>query len=184
MYTLTLSNYFLWNTVASKQCFIAQLSMYSFQSIHFVSEMVDLPAKKKKRQSGLPMSSRNAVGLLNELRTGVEFTLVAQTGPVHCPVFTMAVTVRYRNFQLFTLRFQWESDWFTEACHGTSMDTFYEWSCINLVGWISRVKRHRMSPRPFLIDEVSGYVTYTQTSNTKYLFIYGNNCSSFCFSTV
>lgn len=88
--------------------------------------MVDLPAKKKKRQSGLPMSSRNAVGLLNELRTGVEFTLVAQTGPVHCPVFTMAVTVRYRNIQLFTLRFQWVSDWFTEACHGTSMDTFYE----------------------------------------------------------
>lgn len=81
--------------------------------------MVDLPAKKKKRQSGLPMSSRNAVGLLNELRTGVEFTLVAQTGPVHCPVFTMAVTVRYRNIQLFTLRFQWESYWFTEACHGT-----------------------------------------------------------------
>lgn len=171
MYTLTLSNYFLWNTVASKHCFIAQLSIYSFQSIHFVSEMVDLPAKKKKRQSGLPMSSRNAVGLLNELRTGVEFTLVAQTGPVHCPVFTMAVTVRYRNIQLFTR-------------HGTSTDTFYEWSCINLVGWISRVKRHRMSPRLFVIDEVTGYVTYTQTSNTKYLFIYGNNCSSLYFSTV
>lgn len=128
MYALTLSNYFFWNTVASKQCFIAQLSIFSFQSILFVSEMVDLPAKKKKRQSGLPMSSRNAVGLLNELRTGVEFTLVAQTGPVHCPVFTMAVTVRYRNIQLFTFRFQWESDWFTEACHGTSMDTFYEWT--------------------------------------------------------
>lgn len=63
--------------------------------------MVDLPAKKKKRQSGLPMSSRNAVGLLNELRTGVEFTLVAQAGPVHCPVFTMAVTVRYCYIQLF-----------------------------------------------------------------------------------
>lgn len=128
LYILTSSNYFFWNTAASKQCFIAQLSIFSFQSIHFVSEMVDLPAKKKKRQSGLPMSSRNAVGLLNELRTGVEFTLVAQTGPVHCPVFTMAVTVRNRNIQLFTLRFQWESDKFTEAWHGTSMDTSYEWT--------------------------------------------------------
>lgn len=79
--------------------------------------MVDLPPKKKKRQSGLPMSSRNAVGLLNELRTGVEFTLVAQSGPVHCPVFTMAVTVCYCYIKLFTLRFQWECDWFTKACH-------------------------------------------------------------------
>jgi len=43
-------------------------------------------------------SSKNALMLLHELKPSVEYKLVAQTGPSHRPIFTMAVEV---NGQVF-----------------------------------------------------------------------------------
>uniref|UniRef100_A0A1B6EQA6 DRBM domain-containing protein n=2 Tax=Cuerna arida TaxID=1464854 RepID=A0A1B6EQA6_9HEMI len=51
----------------------------------------DSPARKKKKHSGISPLPRNAVCVLNEMRPGLEYKLVSQTGPVHCPIFTMSV---------------------------------------------------------------------------------------------
>lgn len=57
------------------------------------------PAKKKKKSNGgllgitFPMTPKNPVALLNELRQNLTFDLISQTGPVHAPVFTMKVVV-------------------------------------------------------------------------------------------
>uniref|UniRef100_A0A1B6LXN9 Uncharacterized protein n=1 Tax=Graphocephala atropunctata TaxID=36148 RepID=A0A1B6LXN9_9HEMI len=51
----------------------------------------DSPARKKKKHSGISPLPRNAVCVLNEMRPGLEYKLVLQTGPVHCPIFTMSV---------------------------------------------------------------------------------------------
>jgi len=52
----------------------------------------DSPAKKKKkRHSGVVALPRNAAAVINEMRPGLEYKLVSQTGPVHCPIFTMSV---------------------------------------------------------------------------------------------
>ncbi|KAG8326577.1 Double-stranded RNA-specific editase B2 [Homalodisca vitripennis] len=51
----------------------------------------DSPARKKKKHSGITSLPRNAVCVLNEMRPGLEYKLVSQTGPVHCPIFTMSV---------------------------------------------------------------------------------------------
>lgn len=53
------------------------------------------PARKRKRRNGstIPMP-KNAVCLLNELRPGLLYETISQTGPVHCPIFTISVKVR------------------------------------------------------------------------------------------
>ncbi|XP_078541403.1 interleukin enhancer-binding factor 3 isoform X3 [Lissotriton helveticus] len=56
------------------------------------------PSKKKKRvqkkedKPDPPMGS-NALMRLNQLRPGLQYRLVSQTGPVHAPLFTMAVDI-------------------------------------------------------------------------------------------
>lgn len=58
---------------------------------------------KKKRKSMLSIADvssilpKNPVSLLNELRQGLVYDLVSQTGPVHAPVFTMHVLVSCLN---------------------------------------------------------------------------------------
>jgi dsRNA-specific ribonuclease len=44
-------------------------------------------------------SSKNALMLLHELKPSVEYKLVAQTGPSHRPIFTMAVEVNGHVFE-------------------------------------------------------------------------------------
>ena len=44
-------------------------------------------------------SSKNALMLLHELKPSVEYKLVAQTGPSHRPIFTMAVEVNGQVFE-------------------------------------------------------------------------------------
>jgi hypothetical protein len=44
-------------------------------------------------------SSKNALMLLHELKPSVEYKLVAQTGPSHRPIFTMAVEVNGQIFE-------------------------------------------------------------------------------------
>uniref|UniRef100_A0A8C9SPS0 Adenosine deaminase RNA specific B1b n=1 Tax=Scleropages formosus TaxID=113540 RepID=A0A8C9SPS0_SCLFO len=53
--------------------------------------------KKRKKTPG-PVLPKNALMQLNEIRPGLQYKLLSQTGPVHAPVFAMTVEV---NGQLF-----------------------------------------------------------------------------------
>nr|XP_015813286.2 double-stranded RNA-specific editase 1 isoform X1 [Nothobranchius furzeri] len=53
--------------------------------------------KKHKKVSG-PSLTKNALVQLNEIRPGLQYKLLSQTGPIHAPVFVMTVEV---NGQLF-----------------------------------------------------------------------------------
>ncbi|KAJ3584070.1 hypothetical protein NHX12_014566 [Muraenolepis orangiensis] len=53
--------------------------------------------KKRKRAPG-PVLPKNALMQLNEIKPGLQYKLLSQTGPVHAPVFVMTVEV---NGQLF-----------------------------------------------------------------------------------
>nr|CAD7404858.1 unnamed protein product [Timema cristinae] len=51
-----------------------------------------LPARKKRKKSVSAQSQpKNAVCALNELRPGLAYTTVDQSGPVHAPTFTVSV---------------------------------------------------------------------------------------------
>ncbi len=43
--------------------------------------------------------SKNALMLLHELKPSIEYKLLAQTGPSHRPIFTMAVEINGQIFQ-------------------------------------------------------------------------------------
>ncbi|XP_034533614.1 double-stranded RNA-specific editase 1-like [Notolabrus celidotus] len=53
--------------------------------------------KKRKKVSG-PILPKNGLMQLNEIKPGLQYKLLSQTGPVHAPVFVMTVEV---NGQLF-----------------------------------------------------------------------------------
>lgn len=46
-----------------------------------------------------PPQSMNALMRLNQLKPGLQYKLISQTGPVHVPVFTMAVEVDGKTFE-------------------------------------------------------------------------------------
>uniref|UniRef100_A0A671SIQ7 Adenosine deaminase RNA specific B1b n=1 Tax=Sinocyclocheilus anshuiensis TaxID=1608454 RepID=A0A671SIQ7_9TELE len=53
--------------------------------------------KKRKKMPG-PVLPKNALMQLNEIKPGLQYKMLSQTGPVHAPVFVMTVEV---NGQLF-----------------------------------------------------------------------------------
>ncbi|CAC5410961.1 ADARB [Mytilus coruscus] len=57
------------------------------------------PVNKKKRKANGPAPPKNALMQLNELKPGLEFKFVSQTGLVHAPVFTMSVEVNGMAFE-------------------------------------------------------------------------------------
>ncbi|XP_036380803.1 interleukin enhancer-binding factor 3a isoform X1 [Megalops cyprinoides] len=64
------------------------------------------PNKKKKKlqkkspdEKSEPPQAMNALMRLNQLKPGLQYRLVSQTGPVHVPVFTMAVEVDGKSFE-------------------------------------------------------------------------------------
>ncbi|KAF7220555.1 interleukin enhancer-binding factor 3 homolog isoform X2 [Nothobranchius furzeri] len=64
------------------------------------------PNKKKKKlqkksgeEKAEPPQAMNALMRLNQLKPGLQYKLISQTGPVHVPVFTMAVEVDGKNFE-------------------------------------------------------------------------------------
>ncbi|XP_035260780.1 interleukin enhancer-binding factor 3a isoform X1 [Anguilla anguilla] len=64
------------------------------------------PNKKKKKlqkkspeEKAEPAQAMNALMRLNQLKPGLQYRLVSQTGPVHVPVFTMAVEVDGKSYE-------------------------------------------------------------------------------------
>ncbi|XP_061086047.1 interleukin enhancer-binding factor 3a isoform X3 [Conger conger] len=64
------------------------------------------PNKKKKKlqkkspeEKAEPPQAMNALMRLNQLKPGLQYRLVSQTGPVHVPVFTMAVEVDGKSYE-------------------------------------------------------------------------------------
>ncbi|KAM6956978.1 interleukin enhancer-binding factor 3 homolog [Aplochiton taeniatus] len=64
------------------------------------------PNKKKKKlqkkspdEKSEPPQAMNALMRLNQLKPGLQYKLLSQTGPVHVPVFTMAVDVDGKTFE-------------------------------------------------------------------------------------
>ncbi|KAM8972490.1 interleukin enhancer-binding factor 3 [Pelodytes ibericus] len=62
------------------------------------------PSKKKKKiqkkdDKGEPPQAMNALMRLNQLKPGLQYKLLSQTGPVHAPIFTMSVEVDEKTFE-------------------------------------------------------------------------------------
>uniref|UniRef100_A0A8C5GT87 Interleukin enhancer binding factor 3 n=1 Tax=Gouania willdenowi TaxID=441366 RepID=A0A8C5GT87_GOUWI len=61
------------------------------------------PNKKKKKvqkkYKAEPPQAMNALMRLNQLKPGLPYKLISQTGPVHVPVFTMSVQVNGKTFE-------------------------------------------------------------------------------------
>ncbi|XP_056670524.1 double-stranded RNA-specific editase 1 [Monodelphis domestica] len=55
-------------------------------------------AKRRKKVPG-PVLPKNALMQLNEIKPGLQYQLLSQTGPVHAPVFVMAVEVNGQAFE-------------------------------------------------------------------------------------
>lgn len=60
----------------------------------FLYVMLSAPEEKTE-----PPQAMNALMRLNQLKPGLQYKLVSQTGPVHVPVFTMAVEVDGTTFE-------------------------------------------------------------------------------------
>lgn len=54
---------------------------------------------KAGEEKAEPAQSMNALMRLNQLKPGLQYKLISQTGPVHVPVFTMAVEVDGKTFE-------------------------------------------------------------------------------------
>ncbi|XP_021112062.1 double-stranded RNA-specific editase 1 [Heterocephalus glaber] len=54
---------------------------------------------KKRRKMPGPVLPKNALMQLNEIKPGLQYTLLSQTGPVHAPCFVMSVEVNGQVFE-------------------------------------------------------------------------------------
>uniref|UniRef100_A0A2K5UG64 Adenosine deaminase RNA specific B1 n=1 Tax=Macaca fascicularis TaxID=9541 RepID=A0A2K5UG64_MACFA len=54
---------------------------------------------KKRRRTPGPVLPKNALMQLNEIKPGLQYTLLSQTGPVHAPLFVMSVEVNGQVFE-------------------------------------------------------------------------------------
>uniref|UniRef100_A0A8C5GU79 Interleukin enhancer binding factor 3b n=1 Tax=Gouania willdenowi TaxID=441366 RepID=A0A8C5GU79_GOUWI len=55
--------------------------------------------KKSSEDKAEPPQAMNALMRLNQLKPGLPYKLISQTGPVHVPVFTMSVQVNGKTFE-------------------------------------------------------------------------------------
>ncbi|CAF98220.1 unnamed protein product, partial [Tetraodon nigroviridis] len=100
----TMSVCIWWLTDKSTLFFQHALRLSAFGQLHKVLGMDPLPSKMPKKprsetsieyteeKADLPQTM-NALMRLNQLKPGLQYKLVSQTGPVHVPVFTMSVEV-------------------------------------------------------------------------------------------
>uniref|UniRef100_A0AAR2KM06 Spermatid perinuclear RNA-binding protein n=1 Tax=Pygocentrus nattereri TaxID=42514 RepID=A0AAR2KM06_PYGNA len=89
------------------------LRLSAFGQLHKVLGMDPLPSKMPRKPksetpidyTGLlkeksePPQAMNALMRLNQLKPGLQYKLISQTGPVHVPVFTMAVEVDGKTYE-------------------------------------------------------------------------------------
>uniref|UniRef100_A0A8C7NHI4 Interleukin enhancer binding factor 3b n=1 Tax=Oncorhynchus mykiss TaxID=8022 RepID=A0A8C7NHI4_ONCMY len=91
------------------------LRLSAFGQLHKVLGMDPLPSKMPRkprsetpidytgkpgcRHKSEPPQAMNALMRLNQLKPGLQYKLLSQTGPVHVPVFTMAVEVDSKSFE-------------------------------------------------------------------------------------
>ncbi|XP_035138925.1 double-stranded RNA-specific editase 1 isoform X3 [Callithrix jacchus] len=54
---------------------------------------------KRRRKMPGPVLPKNALMQLNEIKPGLQYTLLSQTGPVHAPLFVMSVEVNGQVFE-------------------------------------------------------------------------------------
>uniref|UniRef100_A0A2K5CS27 Adenosine deaminase RNA specific B1 n=1 Tax=Aotus nancymaae TaxID=37293 RepID=A0A2K5CS27_AOTNA len=54
---------------------------------------------KRRRKTPGPVLPKNALMQLNEIKPGLQYTLLSQTGPVHAPLFVMSVEVNGQVFE-------------------------------------------------------------------------------------
>lgn len=54
---------------------------------------------KKRRRAPGPALPKNALMQLNEIKPGLQYTLLSQTGPVHAPLFVISVEVNGQVFE-------------------------------------------------------------------------------------
>lgn len=54
---------------------------------------------KKRRKTPGPVLPKNALMQLNEIKPGLQYMLLSQTGPVHAPLFVMSVEVNGQVFE-------------------------------------------------------------------------------------
>ncbi|XP_074245550.1 double-stranded RNA-specific editase 1 isoform X4 [Saimiri boliviensis] len=54
---------------------------------------------KRRRRTPGPVLPKNALMQLNEIKPGLQYTLLSQTGPVHAPLFVMSVEVNGQVFE-------------------------------------------------------------------------------------
>lgn len=57
-----------------------------------------LSIKRKKKNSVINVSQANAVAILNDLKNGLKYNVVEQSGPAHAPLFKVSVTVNSQEF--------------------------------------------------------------------------------------
>ncbi|XP_064644434.1 double-stranded RNA-specific editase 1-like isoform X2 [Lineus longissimus] len=57
------------------------------------------PRRKKRKKVPGPRLPKNALMQLNEIKPGLVFKMVTQSGPVHAPTFTMSVEVNGQTFE-------------------------------------------------------------------------------------
>ncbi|XP_072173490.1 double-stranded RNA-specific editase 1-like [Diadema setosum] len=57
------------------------------------------PRRKKKKTTPGPRLPKNALMQLNEIKPGLQYNTVSQTGPVHAPTFVVSVTVNDETFE-------------------------------------------------------------------------------------
>lgn len=55
--------------------------------------------KTAPEEKAEPPQAMNALMRLNQLKPGLQYKLISQTGPIHVPVFTMAVEVDGKAFE-------------------------------------------------------------------------------------
>ncbi|KAI1229656.1 Interleukin enhancer-binding factor 3, partial [Lamprotornis superbus] len=86
------------------------LRLAAFGQLHKVLGMDPLPSKMPKKPKNEnpvdyteeklePPQAMNALMKLNQLKPGLQYKLVSQTGPVHAPIFTMSVEIDGSTFE-------------------------------------------------------------------------------------
>lgn len=58
----------------------------------------DVNVKRKKVNLKINLNERNPVAILNELKAGLSYELLEQSGPSHAPIFTVAVNVNGQRY--------------------------------------------------------------------------------------